>query len=134
MLNKDSGLLGLSGISSDVRELEAASEAGDERAEMALESFAYRAGKFIGAYAAALEGVDAIAFAGGIGEHSSTMRARICRRLTFLGIVLDSIKNGAAKGASPAEIGDANEAIKIWVIPTDEEREVARETFELLSH
>ncbi len=129
LLNHKSGLLGLSQRSADARDLETASGAGDANAEAALEAFAYRCRKYIGAYAAALGGVDGIAFAGGIGEHSPSMRARIVRNLDFLGVHIDPDRNGAATGDQPASIGDGK--VAVWVIPTDEERQVAEEVFTL---
>lgn len=122
LLNHRSGLLGLSGISGDLRTLE---KDGGPRAELAMEVFAYRVAKYIGAYAAALEGLDAVAFTGGIGEHSASMRARICRRLSFLGIALDDELNRAASGVE-ARISAKEGRVEVWVVPTDEEAEVAR--------
>jgi acetate kinase len=129
LLNHRSGMLGLSGRSADVRDLEAAAGAGDANAEAALESFAYRCRKYIGAYAAALGGVDGIGFTGGVGEHSSGMRARILRGLEFLGITLDTQRNLSATGQSSAAIGSGT--VSVWVIPTDEEKQVADEVFRL---
>ena len=131
LLNHRSGLLGLSGRSGDARELEKAAQDGDARAELALELFAYRVCKYIGAYAAALGGVDAAAFTGGIGQHSASMRTRICRRLAFLGFTLDRARNENA-GTEPTRISADSAAAQVWVIPTDEERQIARATFELL--
>ncbi len=133
LLNHKSGLLGLSGQSSDVRELSQAAQSGDARAALALEIFAYRACKYIGAYAAALEGVDAVAFSGGIGEHSPDMRSRICRRLAFLGLPLDDARNEAAAPHAPARISADGASVSAWVIPTDEERQIARETRTVLA-
>ena len=93
LLNRQSGLLGLSGLSADLRVLEQAASDQNRRAELALAVFAYRAAKYIGAFAVALGGLDAVAFTGGIGEHSAPMRARICRRLEFLGVRLDDERN-----------------------------------------
>ncbi len=131
LLNRKCGLLGLSGISGDVRDLEKAVSAGDAAAELALESFAYRVRKYIGAYAAALGGVDALVFTAGIGEHSASMRARICGALEFLGLNLDADRNSAAAGHDPVEIG-ATSAPGVWIVPTDEERQIAREVYALL--
>jgi acetate kinase len=131
-LNHRSGLMGISGRSSDVRDLEKAAHGGDERALLALEVFAYRVCKYIGAYAAALEGVDAVAFTAGIGEHSAEMRSRICRRLAFLGIQLHDDRNQRATGDEPARISAEGAPLQVWVIPTDEERQIARETYALL--
>ena len=128
LLNHQSGLCGLSGISGDVRELEASS---DPKAQLALDVFAYRAAKYIASYCAALDGVDAIAFAAGIGEHSSSMRQRICDRLRFLGVILDDAANRAPRSderrISAGRVG-------VWVIPTNEELEIARATYETLTH
>lgn len=132
LLNHRSGLLGLSGRSGDVRELEQAARGGDGNAELALEAFAYRVCKYIGAYAAVLNGVDAVAFTGGIGERSPSMRNRICRRLAYLGLRLDAARNDAARG-EPARINADAATVQAWVIPTDEERQIARETHGLLN-
>jgi acetate kinase len=135
MLNHRSGLLGLSGRSGDVRELQQAAAAGDARAEGGLESFAYRARKYIGAYAAVLGGVDAIAFTGGIGERSPDMRARICRGLEFLDVRIDRDSNDRATGGDePRRIGvDASRGAAVWVVPTDEEGQIARELYDVLA-
>ena len=130
LLNYQSGLRGLSGLNADVRELERAEQAGDERAELALEVFAYRARKYIGAFAAALEGLDGVAFTGGIGEHSASMRSRICRGLGFVGLRLDDELNRVATGRVPMRISEAGGSVQVWVIPTDEERQIAWSTYE----
>jgi acetate kinase len=130
-LNRKSGLLGLSGLSGDVRDLEKAAIGGNASAEFALDCFAYRVRKYVGAYAAALGGVDALIFTAGIGEHSASMRARICAGLDFLGLQLDDERNRAATGREPAAIG-ASSRPSVWIVPTDEERQIARETFALL--
>jgi acetate kinase len=132
LLNHRSGLLGLSGLSGDMREVQAAALAGDRRAESALESFTYRARKYIGAYAAALGGPDAIAFTGGIGEHSPDVRARICRGLEFLGVSVEPSRNDRATGGTPARISPEAAPVQLWVIPTDEERQIARELYALV--
>jgi len=117
LLNHRSGLLGLSGTSADVRALQSSP---DPRAALALDVFAYRVTKYIGAYAAVLGGVDALVFTAGIGEHSAPMRARICAPLTHLGIILsDALNTAPAKGERL--IGG-----KVWVVPTNEELEIAR--------
>lgn len=130
VLNHDSGLKGLSGSSGDVRDLDAAAAAGDAPAALALDVFAYRVRKYIGAYAAALGGLDALAFTGGIGEHSAPMRERICRNLGFLGITLDPYANVASPSG---EVSIGVGPTPVWVLPTDEERQIARETFALLA-
>jgi len=130
LLNNQSGLRGLSGLSADVRDLEQAEREGDKSAELALEVFAYRARKYIGAFAAVLEGLDGIAFTGGIGEHSASMRSRICQGLGFLGLRLDEELNEAANGRVAMRISDDSGSVQVWVIPTDEEREIAWSTYE----
>ncbi len=131
LLNHQSGLKGLSGRSGDVRDLEQAAGAHDARAELALAVFAYRVRKYIGAYAAALGGMDALALTGGIGEHSAAMRARICEGLEFFGIGIDAGRNAAAQGET--RISADGSRIPVWMIPTDEERQIARETVALLA-
>jgi acetate kinase len=130
LLNNQSGLLGLAG-SGDVRELTKAAEAGDARATFALEVFAYRARKYIGAYAAALEGLDAIAFTAGIGEHSALVRKKICAGLGWLGVRLDEGVN-EKPGRGEVCISAAGSPVGVWIIPTDEETQIARETMMLL--
>lgn len=132
LLNRQSGLKGLSERTGDVRELEQAATNGDARAALALDLFAYRVRKYLGAYAAALGGLDAVAFTGGIGEHSADMRARICQGLEFLGVRLDESRNQQAQGHDPVRIGANNTPVEVWMVPTDEERQIARETFSLL--
>ncbi len=132
LLNNKSGLLGVSNLSSDVRDLEEAARNGNKRAELALDIFAYRASKYIAAFTAVLEGLDAIAFSGGIGEHSASMRRRICHRLRFFGINIEAELNEAATGNSDTRISSDGSRIQIWVIPTDEERQIALATFNQL--
>lgn len=132
LLNRRSGLSGVSGIGSDLRDIEQAAATGNARAELALEMFAYRVRKYIGAYTAALGFLDAIAFAGGIGEHSPQMRARICRGLEWLGIALDPDRNRAAGSHAPAPIHAGGARVQAWVVPTDEELQIAREACQLL--
>ena len=132
LLNQQSGLKGLGGHGGDVRLLERAAADGDPQAELALAAFAYRVRKYIGAYAAALGGADALAFTGGIGEHSAGMRARICEGLAFLGITLDPVRNAAAP-ATETLLSPDSSPTPIWKIPTDEQRQLAREVFALLN-
>jgi acetate kinase len=122
LLNRQSGLLGLCG-DADMRAVQTRAASGDARALLALDVFCYRLRKYIGAYAAALEGVDAIAFTGGIGEHSAEVRERVCRPLAWLGVQLDEGANRAAKGE--VRITLAGSPVQAWVVPTDEEREIA---------
>lgn len=132
LLNHESGLRGLSGLSADIRDLEQAALDGNEHARLALEIFAYRTRKYIGAYAAALAGLDAVAFTGGIGEHSASMRGRICQGLEFLGLRLDETRNKTANGHAAMRISAESSPVQIWVVPTDEEQEIARSTAEQL--
>jgi acetate kinase len=132
LLNHRSGLAGLSGVSGDMRDIESAADSGNARAALALEMFAYRARKYIGAYAAALGGVDAIAYAGGIGEHSAQTRRRICLGLEFFGIFSDGQRNSSARAGMPSPIHAESSDVQVWIIPTDEERQIAREVCQLL--
>ena len=130
LLNYDSGLLGVSGLSKDMRELEQAAPS-DEAAELALAMFSYRARKYIGAYLAALGRVDAIIFGGGIGEHSAAMRARICDGLEALGIEFDRAGNAAANSGERC-FSTGGSSIALWVIPLNEELYIARAAAHLL--
>ena len=133
MLNKQSGLLGVSGLTADMRELLAEeSEHADRRARLAVDLFAYRVKKYLGAYLAAMNGADAIIFAGGIGEHSPDVRARICRDLDWLGIRLDAAKNEQMVGGEGRIDADGSR-VALWVIPTDEELLIARDTWRVVT-
>ncbi len=125
-LNNKSGVLGISGLSSDFRDLEKAAENGDERATLAMDIFAYRVGKYIGAYAVAMGRVDAVIFTAGLGENSSTIREKICDKLGFMGAFLDKEKNSIRDGIR--EISTDGCALKLLVIPTNEELVIANET------
>ncbi|MGB9691179.1 MAG: acetate/propionate family kinase [Candidatus Sumerlaeaceae bacterium] len=127
VLNKFSGLKGISGLSNDMRELVAAMQEGNERATLAVKAFCYRVRKYIGAYHAALGGADYIAFAGGIGENSALVRELILENLEKVGIVLDRGKNNSV-GARGGEITADNSPVRAFVIPTDEELVIARDT------
>ena len=127
VLNKESGLLGVSGVSNDMRDVLAAGAAGDERARLALAVYCYRLRKYIGAYAAAMGGLDAVVFTAGVGENSPEIRASVCEDLGFLGIALDREANGKARGVN-ADISLAGSRVKVLVIATDEERVIADET------
>jgi acetate kinase len=131
LLNHKSGLLGLGGHG-DMRDLTKALQAGDQRAALALDVFAYRARQYIGAYAAALEGLDAIAFTAGIGEHSALVRARICAGMAWLGVQLEPTVN-EQPGAGEVRISASGSAVPVWIIPTDEESQIARETAGVLA-
>ena len=130
MLNKKSGVHGVSGISSDFRDLAAGAEAGNKRAQIAIEVFAYRVAKYLGSYAAAMNGVDAIAFTAGIGENDSSIRAKVCEYLGYLGIQLDAEAN--KKRGEEIEISTPDSKVKVLVIPTNEELAIARETVALV--
>ncbi len=133
MLNKQSGLLGISGLTADMRELLAEEqENGDRRARLAIDVFCYRVKKYIGAYLAAMNGADAIVFAGGIGENSPEVRARICRGLEWLGITIDDTKNASIVGVE-GRIDAEGSRVALWVIPTDEELLIARDTWRVVS-
>ena len=129
-LSKRGGLAGISGLSGDVRDLEEAAAAGHRRARLALEVFAYEVKKCIGAYAAAMGGLDALAFAGGIGERGVATRRRICAGLEFLGVALDAANDGAR--GEEAVISAADARVKVLVVPTNEEIIVARETLKVI--
>jgi acetate kinase len=127
LLNKHSGLIGISGVSSDMREIESASEDGNANARLALDIYCYRLRKYIAAYAAAMGGVDAIVFTAGVGENSAVVRHLTCRELGFIGVEIDADKNAAAL-AKEAEISSRNSEVKVLVIPTNEELVIARDT------
>ncbi len=131
LLNKQSGLAGLSGRGNDLRDIESAAEQGDERAQLAINVFAHRARKYIGAYAAIMGGLDAIVFTGGIGENSATMRRRISQRLEFLGVRLSDDQNNSAKLTQKqpvVEISASHSRINVLAIKTDEGLMIARQT------
>ena len=130
ILNKKSGVLGLSGVSSDFRDIEEAAEAGNDRAEIALDVFAYKVAKRIGAYASAMNGVDAIVFTAGLGENSGATRRAICDYLGWMGVHIDSYNNSLRGKA--IEISATDSRIRVFVIPTNEELVIARDTKELL--
>jgi acetate kinase len=130
LCNKESGLLGLSGISNDMRDLEEAAEKGDERAKLAIDVFCYRIKKYIGAYAAILDTVDVVVFTGGIGENAVLMREKICDAVSQIGLKLDRQANKAAV-AKEAEVSTKNSEVKVFVIPTNEQVAIANDTYEL---
>ena len=131
LINKKSGLLGISGVSNDMRDIEDNASAGHERAKLALDIFCYRARKYIGAYAAAMGGLDAIVFAGGIGEHSPYVRAATCKGLEFLGVRLNEEVNAGCH--TEADISADENGVRVLVIPTNEELAIARETVRVVS-
>ncbi|BCU81847.1 acetate kinase [Polycladomyces abyssicola] len=131
MMNKHSGLLGVSGLSGDMREITEAMFEGNDHARLALDMYTYRLRKAIGAYAAAMDGVDAIIFTAGVGENASLVRERVCKGLTFLGVELDREKN-AERSKQERIISTENSRVAVLVIPTDEELMIARETRNLV--
>jgi acetate kinase len=131
MLNKHSGLQAISGISSDMREIVEAVEAGDKNATMAFEMYAYRLRKYIGAYAAAMNGVDAIVFTAGVGENSAPLRKAVCEGLSFLGVDFDEEANLLGRGIEK-RITKQGSRVEVLVIPTNEEWVIAQDTYELV--
>lgn len=130
-LNKESGVLGITGISSDMRDVENAAAQGDEKAILALKMYNYRIKKYIGAYAAALGGVDIIVWTAGVGENQTDTRAEACESLEFLGVKIDKEKNAKIHGEE-AIISTPDSRVKVVVVPTDEEIVIARDTKELV--
>jgi acetate kinase len=134
LLNQQSGLLGISGRTADMRDLLAAdAEHHDRRARLAIDMFCHRARKYVGAYLALLGGAEAIVFSGGIGENSPEVRARICAGLEWMGLQLDSELNGECIGGRAGPISRAGARLAAWVIPTDEELLIARETVRVVT-
>jgi|SRR5690625_63762 len=133
LLNKQSGLLGISGLTHDMRELlDEEREHDDRRAKLAIEIFAYRAKKYIGAYLAALGGAAAVIFTGGIGENSPEIRRRITEGLEWMGIEIDPKLNESTTGGAEGLITKADSRVEVWVIPTDEELLIARDTMRIV--
>jgi acetate kinase len=132
LMNKKSGVLGLSGLSSDFRDLENAAAEGNERAQLALDVYYYRVNQTVGAYAAILNGADAIVFTAGLGENSASCREAICERLSFMGVQIDKELNAGARGKQ-MEISTPDSKVKVFVIPTNEELVIARDTKVLVS-
>src|SRR5215212_3427527 len=129
VLNKQSGLMGISGLTNDMRELlDESHESGDRRARLAVEIFCYRVRKYVGAYLAALGGADALVFTGGIGENSSEVRARVCEGLAWMGVELDAALNEQTVARREGLISREGSRLAVYVIPTDEELLIARDT------
>lgn len=127
MVNKESGLAGVSGVSSDMREITVAAKQGNEKAILSLEMYEQRITKYVGAFAAEMGGVDIIVFTGGVGEHQSSTRANVCNPLRFMGVEIDDAANDANNG-DEGIISTPNSAVKVVVIPTDEEYMIAKDT------
>lgn len=134
LLNKQSGLLGISGLTNDMRDLLAEEEENDDRrARLAIEIFVGRIKKYIGAYLSEMNGADAVVFAGGIGENSPEIRSRICREMEWCGLALDPARNQALVGGKEGEISAEGSRLRAFVIPTDEELLIARDTVRLIA-
>lgn len=131
LLNKHSGLLGISGVSSDMRDIETEAASGHKRAQLALDVFTYRLKKYIGAYAAAMGGLDTIVFTGGIGENSATVRSKTCQNLEFLGVKIDEQKNKETV-KQEAVISTEDSRVRVLVVPTNEELVIALDTAEIV--
>jgi acetate kinase len=131
MLNKHSGLIAISGISSDMREVEKAMSEGDKRARLAFDMYEYRLRKYIGAYTAAMNGLDVLVFTAGVGENSVLLRHNICKELTFFGIELDDERN-QIRSSAERRISKSSSKVEVLVIPTNEELMIARETYRLV--
>jgi acetate kinase len=129
--NKESGVLGVSGVSNDNRDVAAAAQEGNHRAQLAIDMQRYQIAKFVGSYVAAMNGVDAIAFTGGIGENDPTLRKVVCEHLGFLGLSIDDEQN-ALRGEE-IQISTADSKVDVWVIPTNEELAIARDTAKIIS-
>ncbi|HQL35321.1 MAG TPA: acetate kinase [Bacillota bacterium] len=129
ILNKKSGVLGISGVSSDFRDIEEAANKGNERAQLALDVYAHYVKKFIGAYAAVMNGVDAIVFTAGLGENSASMRSSICKDMSYLGVELDETKNNVR--GKETDVSKDGSKVRVLLIPTNEELVIARDTAEL---
>ena len=132
MLNKKSGVLALSnGLSSDFRDLEAGANEGNEACKLALEKFYYEVAKYVGAYAAALNGIDVLTFTAGVGENGITTRQAVCDYLSFMGVKIDPELN--KKRGAELKISTPDSKIEVWVVPTNEELMIAQDTAELVT-
>ncbi len=131
-LNKKCGVAGISGVSSDFRDLIAGAESGNSRCKLALDMFSYQTKKFVGAYAAAMGGLDCIVFTAGIGENTELVREKVCEGLEFLGVKFDGKANLLKNNGKIREISEKSSKVKVLIIPTNEELVIARETAELL--
>ena len=129
ILNKESGIYGISGVSADVRDIEQAASEGNEKAQLALKAYDLNIAQYIAKYMVSMGGVDNIVFTAGVGENQVNRRAGICKNLEFLGVKLDETKN-QLKGEE-VEISAPDSKIRVWIIPTNEELVIARETMKL---
>ena len=133
MLNKKSGLLGVSGVSSDCRAVCEAAEQGNSRAQLALRILYYGIKKYIGAYTAAMNGIDALVFTAGIGENDALLRQEVCRDMNYLGIAIDEELNRTLPRGTEAELSAKDAKVRTWLVPTDEELMIAQDTAKLAS-
>jgi len=132
LFNKHSGVLGISGLSSDMRDIENAITNGNERAKLALEMYEYRIKKYIGSYIAALNGVDVIVFTGGVGENQTGTRQKVCENLSFMGVKIDKELNASSRGKEVL-LSTPDSTVKVVVIPTDEEFMIASDTLKIVN-
>lgn len=132
LMGKQGGLLGISGVSPDLREVQAAAAEGNERAKLAIDAFIESIRHYVGAYLAILNGCDALVFTGGIGQHNTPIRDAVCQNMDYAGIMLDAQKSKQAKGSKETRI-DKQGKVAIWVVPTNEELIVARQTYDVLA-
>ena len=130
MLNKKSGVLALSGVSSDFRDLEDGAKKGDENCALARDKFCYEVAKYVGAYAAALNGIDVLTFTAGVGENDTAVRADVCKYLSFMGVKIDPELN--SKRGKEMKISTPDSTVEVWVVPTNEELMIAQDTAELV--
>lgn len=133
LFNKHSGVLGVSGISSDMRDIEKAISEGNERAKLALNIYEYRIIKYIGSYFAALNGADVLVFTGGVGENQTGTREKVCKSFSYMGLKIDEVLNAGSKGKEVL-LSTPDSSVKVVVIPTDEEYMIASDTMEIVKH
>ena len=131
-MNKESGFLGVSGVSSDNRDINEAAEQGNARAQLASDMLAYEIQKYIGSYTAAMDGIDALLFTGGIGENSWEVRERVCQNMSYFGIEIDDELNHSTRGQL-MKLSTPNSKVEVWIVPTNEELLIARDTIALIS-
>lgn len=131
-MNKESGFLGVSGVSSDNRDINEAAEQGNARAQLASDMLAYEIQKYIGSYTAAMDGIDALLFTGGIGENSWEVRERVCQNMSYFGIEIDDELNHSTRGKL-MKLSTPNSKVEVWIVPTNEELLIARDTIALIS-
>ena len=131
VMNKKSGILGITGYTSDNRDVEAGSKEGNPRCQLVENMLCHQLTKYVGAFTAAMGGVDAIVFTGGIGENNTSYRARVAEKLGFMGVEMDLEKNAVAKLGAEMDVATANSKVRLLIIPTNEELMIARDTYEL---